>query len=118
MGRYLIINGIFLYSLYAAIILKIKGWENVATFVIGVIFLIGVCVFITRNTEEVLDTYNKSANNLVVPKWLNNTLDLAVIGFLVYHNWLWLGTMYMLASFAMNVLRINAKEHMLKKLAS
>ena len=117
-SRYIIINSVFLYSLYAAIILKIKGWENIATFVITLIFIIGVCIFIARNSEEVLNTYTESANNLVIPKWLNNLLDVAIAGFLIYHNWLWLGTMYAFASFAMNVLRNNAKEHVLKKLAS
>jgi hypothetical protein len=115
--KYLAWNGIFAYSIYAGVILKDTGWANIATFVIVAVFILGVLIFIANNNEKVLETYIEH-NSRVVPLWVDGVFDVIVGAVLIYHSWLWLGTMYLFASFATRLLDSNAKEHTLKLLKS
>jgi hypothetical protein len=116
-AKYLAWNGVFAYSIYAGVILKDTGWANIATFLIIAMFILGVLIFIASNNEKVLETYTEN-NKRVVPIYIDGIFDVIVGGVLIYYGWLWLGSMYLFASFATRLLHNNAKEHTLKLLKS
>lgn len=115
--KYLAQNGLFAYSIYAGVILGVKGWENIAKFIIIAMFIIGVLIFIGRNSVEVLTSYAEK-NTRIIPLWIDGIFDLVIGGILIYNSWLWLGTMYLFTSMSIRILDSNSKEHVLKVLKS
>jgi hypothetical protein len=115
--KYLVQNGLFAYSIYAGVILGVKGWENIAKFIIIAMFIVGVLIFIGRNSVEVLTSYAEK-NTRVVPLWIDGVFDLVIGGVLIYNSWLWLAVMYLFTSMSIRILDSNSKEHVLKVLKS
>lgn len=114
--RYLVLNSVFAYAIYAGVINNVSGWANIAKFMIIAMFIIGLMIFFLQTNKDVLKSYTENSHNRIIPKWVDRTFDGIVLGVLVYYGWIWYGAMFLFSGISMFLLDSNAKAHVLSTL--
>lgn len=117
LAKYIAINILYAYSVYAGVVLGVEGWANVAKFMTIVTFVFSLLLFLTKDNAKVLESYLKSGDDRPpVPAWLDRTYDLAIVGVFVFYGWIGYATMSFLSLLFLITFKSAAKDHVYEAL--
>ncbi len=108
--RYLGMNGLFAYSIYAGMYLKQDGFLNIALFMAWGSIILSFSMWI----DKVIEGVKEKLANPVIPIWFDAVFDFTVTFAFIYNGYIFLPIMY-LFHMANAVYGRNKAKEMLKK---
>jgi len=92
LSRWAFINGLFAGTTYLAVFEGYKPAEHIITFVVILFAILALALFSDKCVDEV---YKKeTATFTYLPRWVDITYDMGMIGMLLYPGWYGLAAAY------------------------
>lgn len=92
--KYIVINLIFVVSIYYGAVEGVAGAENLALFITWIMIIISPLFLV----DEVIESkeIREILQNPIVPRWFDVALDLSILGAFIYYGWIITGVGYLL----------------------